>query len=85
MVLPDKIIINTVLDKSLVCGHTINVSLPLPMSNSDSDKSLRYSGKYLIESSYHTWNGQSARTTLICSKQNLKVASDYRNYNLLFN
>lgn len=85
VVLPDKIIINTVLDKSLVCGHTINVSLPLPMSNSDSDKSLRHSGKYLIESSYHTWNGQSARTTLICSKQNLKVASDYRNYNLLFN
>lgn len=85
IILPDKIIINTVLDKSLVCGKTLNISLPLPTSNSNNDKSLRFSGKYLIESSYHTWNAQSARTTLICSKQNLKVANDYRNYKLLFN
>ena len=85
VILPDKIIINTVLDKSLVCGNTINISLPSPISNSNSDKSLRFCGKYLIESSYHTWNGQSARTTLICSKQNLKLTNDYRNYHLLFN
>ena len=86
VVVPDKIIINTVLDKTLVCGHTVEISLPLPTSNSDSDKSLRNSGKYLIESSYHVWNAQSARTTLICSKQNVQLPSkDYRNFNLLFN
>lgn len=85
IVLPDKIIINTVLDKNLVCGNTINVILPLPTSNSDSSHSLRNSGKYLIESSYHIWNAQSARTVLVCSKQNLKVTSnDYRIYNMLF-
>jgi len=85
IVLPDKIIINTVLDKSLVCGNTINISLPSSSSNCSSDNSLRNSGKYLIESSYHVWNGQSARTTLVCSKQNVKLPSNnYRNYNLLF-
>ena len=84
IVLPDKIIINTVLDKSLVCGNTINVSLPMSSGN-DGEKSLRNSGTYLIESSYHIWNAQSARTTLVCSKQNLKLPKDYRNNGLLFN
>ena len=84
VVLPDKIIINTILDKSLVCGNLINISLPMPSDN-ETEKSLRNSGTYLIESSYHIWNAQSARTTLICSKQNLKLSTNYRNNNLLFN
>lgn len=83
VVLPDKIIINTVLDKNLVCGNTINVSLPMPSADIN-EKSLRNSGKYLIESSYHIWNAQSSRTILICSKQNLKLAENYRNKNMLF-
>ena len=83
VVLPDKIIINTILDKSLVCGNLINISLPMPSDN-ETEKSLRNSGTYLIESSYHIWNAQSSRTILICSKQNLKLADNYRNKNLLF-
>lgn len=86
IVLPDKIIINTVLDKSLVCGNTVTINLPQPDSNADSSLSLRNSGKYLIESSYHSWNAQSARTVLVCSKQNLKLPNkDYRIANMLFN
>ena len=84
IILPDKIIINTILDKSLVCGNTINISLPMPSDN-ENEKSLRNSGLYLIESSYHIWNAQSSRTILVCSKQNLKLSTNYRNKGLLFN
>ena len=83
IILPDKIIINTILDKSLVCGNTINISLPMPSDN-ENEKSLRNSGLYLIESSYHIWNAQSSRTILVCSKQNLKLSTNYRNKGLLF-
>ena len=84
VILPDKIIINTILDKSLVSGNIIKISLPMPSSD-ETEKSLKNSGTYLIESSYHTWNAQSARTTLICSKQNVVLSTNYRNNNLLFN
>ena len=83
-VLPDKITINTQLDKTLVCGNTVKVNLPSTDSNATDDKSLRNAGNYLIESSYHIWDGRMARTLLVCSKQNVKLTSDYRNDHLLF-
>lgn len=81
---PDKIIINTVLDKDLVCGNTVRVNMPMVDSNATTDTSLRNSGLYLIESSYHIWDGHNARTMLICSKQKVSVTSEYRNKGLLF-
>lgn len=84
VILPDKIIINTILNKELVCGNTVNISLPNVNSNATSEESLRNSGKYLIESSYHVWDGRKARTTLICSKQNLRVSDNYKNKHLLY-
>ena len=83
-VLPDKVIINTVLDKKLVCGNLVNISLPMIDSNSSTNKSLRNSGTYLIESSYHIWTNSSAKTMLVCAKQNVNLNSDYRNKNRLF-
>jgi hypothetical protein len=84
VVLPDKIMINTRLDKSLVSGNTINVNMPMVTSNSSDAKSIRNTGKYLIESSYHIWDSKNARTLLICSKQNVQLTDDYRNKNILF-
>lgn len=84
VILPDKIIINTILNKDLVCGNTVNISVPMVDSNATSEESLKNSGKYLIESSYHIWNGTHPRTMLICSKQNLKLTNDYRNKHLLY-
>jgi hypothetical protein len=84
VILPDKIIINTVLNKSLVCGNTINISLPDVKSNASSEESLRNSGKYLIESSYHIWDGSKAKTTLVCSKQNIQISDNYKNKHLLY-
>lgn len=81
--LPDKIIINTVLNKDLTCGNMLQINLPMVNSNSTTENSLRNTGKYLIESSYHIWNGKTARTMLVCSKQNIKVTNDYRNKELL--
>ena len=84
VILPDKIIINTVLNKSLVCGNTINISLPDVKSNASSEESLRNSGNYLIESSYHIWDGSKAKTTLVCSKQNIQISDNYKNKHLLY-
>ena len=72
VVLPDKITINTHLDKTLVCGNTITVNMPNVTSNSSDALSLRNTSTYLIESSYHIWDSKNARTMLLCSKQNVK-------------
>lgn len=82
-ILPDKIIINTVLNKNLVCGNIITINLPSVESNQTDEKSLRNSGNYLIESSYHIWDGHNARTMLICSKQNINITNEYRIKELL--
>ena len=85
VVLPDKIIINTHIDKNLVCGKTVKINLPMVNSNVSDEKSLRNTGIYLIESSYHIWDSKNARSILICSKQNVLLSSSkYRNNNLLF-
>lgn len=84
IVLPDKITINTHLDKTLVCGNTITVNMPMVTSNASNDKSLRNTGTYIIESSYHIWDSKNARTMLVCSKQNVNLTKEYRNNFLLF-
>jgi hypothetical protein len=84
VVLPDKITINMPLDKNLVCGKTVNINMPNVNSNSSDSESLRNTGKYLIESSYHIWDSKCARTMLICSKQNVVLTKDYRNDYFLF-
>ena len=84
VVLPDKITINTHLDKTLVCGNTITVNMPNVTSNSSDTLSLRNTGIYLIESSYHIWDSKNARTMLVCSKQNVNLTEQYRNNKILF-
>lgn len=84
VVLPDKITINTHLDKTLVCGNTITVNMPNVTSNSSDALSLRNTSTYLIESSYHIWDSKNARTMLVCSKQNVNLTEQYRNNKLLF-
>ena len=84
VVLPDKITINTHLDKTLVCGNTITVNMPNVTSNSSDTLSLRNTAIYLIESSYHIWDSKNARTMLVCSKQNVNLTEQYRNNKILF-
>ena len=84
VVLPDKITINTHLDKTLVCGNTITVNMPNVTSNSSDALSLRNTAIYLIESSYHIWDSKNARTMLVCSKQNVNLTEQYRNNKILF-
>ena len=84
VVLPDKITINTLLDKTLVCGNTITVNMPNVTSNSSDALSLRNTSTYLIESSYHIWDSKNARTMLVCSKQNVNLTEQYRNNKILF-
>ena len=84
VVLPDKITINTHLDKTLVCGNTIRVNMPNVTSNSSDALSLRNTSTYLIESSYHIWDSKNARTMLVCSKQNVNLTEQYRNNKILF-
>ena len=84
VVLPDKITINTHLDKTLVCGNTITVNMPNVTSNSSDALSLRNTSTYLIESSYHIWDSKNARTMLVCSKQNVNLTEQYRNNKILY-
>ena len=84
VVLPDKITVNTHLDKTLVCGNTITVNMPNVTSNSSDALSLRNTSTYLIESSYHIWDSKNARTMLVCSKQNVNLTEQYRNNKILF-
>lgn len=82
---PDKVIITMNLDRGLCSGKKVRINLPTTSSNSSNELSLRCSGDYLIESSYHKWNGRNAITILVCSKQIIKVTNEYRNIALVVN
>lgn len=76
--LMDKVIISTMIDPKLHSGQLINMTLPL----NDNQNSQRQSGKYIIETCYHKWNGKQGVTVLVCGKQRVVVNGDYkfRNY-----
>lgn len=76
----DKIIIVVNFDRKLVAGKKIKISMPTTKSNDSSELSLRNSGEYIIESSYHRWVGNQALTMLVCSKQTVKLSADYYNF-----
>ena len=81
----DKVVLNLKLDRTYNSGQLIDLRIPSVSDDVSNELSLRTSGIYLIESCYHTWSGKTASTTLICSKQVVKVTEEYRNYQLIVN
>ncbi len=82
---PDKVVLTVNLDRSLVSGKKVRLNLPSMQDGFSDEISLRNTGDYIIESSYHKWTGTNAITILVCSKQIIKVTKEYRNINLVLN
>ena len=70
----DKALISVNLDPMLHSGQVVEMTLPM-MNNNDSQKQ---SGKYIIESCYHRWNGKQGVTILVCARQRVSLGADYK-------
>ena len=81
----DKIVLTTNFDNKITAGKKIRLTIPLITEDSNNEFSLRNSGDYIIESTYHKWTGKDAISVIICSRQSLKLTSQYRNLNLIVN
>lgn len=74
----DKIVVLCNLNINLTSGKKVKVEIPFSGDNQKQEASIRYSGEYLIESSTHTWNYRSGVTTLVLSRQAVKLPSTFR-------
>lgn len=75
----DKVVVVTTLNKKLCAGKKVKISVPTFSDKEIEELSSRYSGEYIIESSYHTWNSTQGNTILIISRQGTKLPNTYRN------
>lgn len=83
--LTNKVFVLTPLNVQLTAGKTVDVSVAT--SQGENESSLSYSGKYLIEKSTHTWNGetQNGFSQLVLSRKNKQLPSDYLIKDRLYN
>ena len=79
----EKMVISVRLNRELCAGKVIKLNFPTTENNESSEKSLRSSGNYLIESCYHKWTGRDAITICVCTKQTVKVTGSYRNNSII--
>jgi len=75
----DKVVVVITLNKKLCAGKKVEIAVPSYNDKENEELSARYSGEYLIESSYHTWNSVQGNTILILSRQATKIPTSYRN------
>lgn len=68
----DKMIVTTNFNPSYVAGKLIELRIPIIREGNTEEISLRFSGNYIIESTYHRWSGRSGVTTLVLSRQATK-------------
>lgn len=79
----DKIIILTNLNRKLCAGKKIKVNVPVYSEKEQKELSPRYSGEYIIESSYHAWDSKKGCTIVVASRQAINVPNTYRQKKLL--
>ncbi len=74
----DRLMILVSFNPKLIAGKTVYLNFPLP-NDSNETFSERFSGKYLIELSEHTWDGQSATAVskFIVSRKYAKIPPTY--------
>lgn len=78
-ILLDKVLITCNLNTNLRAGKKIKASIYNKENSDKTDLSYRYSGEYLIETSYHKWFGRTASTVLVCGRQSITIPSNYKN------
>jgi hypothetical protein len=74
----DKIVVELPFNPTLRSGKTIN--LILPYDNDGEESTLLFSGKYLIDRSWHTWDRRNGSTILSVGRKNANVPNS--GYNL---
>ncbi len=79
----DKVVVVLPINRKLCSGKKVKVMIPSYTDKQQEETSARYSGEYLVESSYHIWDGSKGVTILILSRQSLVLPSTYRNSNKL--
>jgi len=70
----ERFLITLPLNPLLTAGVNVNITIYDSTSSDKTTASLNYSGEYLIERSFHTWNGQknTADTKLVISRKTMK-------------
>ena len=82
----DKFIITVPFNREITAGCVISLKLPSTQNGTkSSEMSLRFSGNYVVESTFHKWDGRQAITMLVCGKQSVKLTGNYRNLSLICN
>jgi hypothetical protein len=78
----DKVVLELPFNPSLRAGKTVNLILPYDTDGEES--SLMFTGKYLIDRSWHTWDRKTGSTILSIGRKNANVPnSDYSLKDLL--
>jgi len=79
----DKVILVCNLNVKIVSGTKIKLGVPIATDNQKMESSLRYSGEYIVERSYHSWTSFGANSIIIASRNNITVPSTYLNSGVL--
>lgn len=74
----DQFLLLVPFNPSIKAGKTINMDLVLPTESNDTFSS-RFSGKYLVESTEHVWDGESKASVskLVVSRKYSKIPNEY--------
>ncbi len=75
----ERFLITIPLNTNLVSGNLIEIKLPLKIQDKNTNDSLLYSGKYLIENSQHVWDGENKRafSQFIISRKFMTIPNNY--------
>lgn len=71
----EKFLITVIFNPKLVSGKMIEINVPSPEKKTNSEKSITYSGKFLIEECEHVWdsNEKIAVSKLVATKKYIDV------------
>lgn len=75
----EKLVITINLNTELRAGKKVNINIPTNIDKEKTEISTRFSGNYLVESSYHRWTGNTGISILILSRQSTQLPNLYRN------
>jgi hypothetical protein len=82
----ERLILTIPLDVNINAGSTINFKVPNYLGRSDTEESVFYGGKYLVEESEHVWSGKDRNgfSVLTVSRKDVKLNNTYKLKEKLF-
>lgn len=73
----EKLFLVMPLNVNLRAGKKVNLFIADGGDKNTGESSLQYSDPYLIETSYHNWDGNTGSTNLVISRQKVVVPNSY--------